>query len=107
MFARGGFSQDGGSLLESSVSVGGAYAPDGIGLPGVGDQLGFGVNWGQPNDDLFGSGLDDQYAAEVYYRLQVTKELAITPGVQLLIDPALNPERDTIWVFGLRTRFAF
>ena len=106
LFTRGGFAEDGGSLLERSVSVGGGYAPAGIGVPGAGHQLGFGANWGEPNDALFGSGLDDQYAFEVYYRLQVTKEIAITPDVQLLINPALNPEKDTIWVFGLRARLA-
>ena len=41
------------------------------------------------------------------YRLQVTRELAITPDVQLLINPALNPEKNAIWVFGLRGRLAF
>ena len=106
-FARGGFAEDGGSLLEKSISVGGGYAPNGIGAPGSGQLLGFGANWGQPNSALFGSGLDDQYAMEVYYRLQVTREFAITPDVQLLIDPALNPEEDTIWVFGLRARLGF
>jgi porin len=44
---------------------------------------------------------------EVYFRLQVTKELAITPDVQLLIDPALNPDEDSVWVYGLRARLAF
>jgi porin len=107
LFARGGFAEDGGSLLEKSVSVGGGYAPNGIGAPGSGHQLGFGANWGQPNDALFGSDLDDQYALEVYYRLQITKEFAITPDVQLLINPALNPEEDTIWVFGFRGRLGF
>jgi porin len=106
LFARGGFAEDGGSLLEKSVSVGGGWAPNGIGAPGSGHQLGFGANWGEPNDALFGSGLDDQYAFEVYYRLQVAKEFAITPDLQLLIDPALNPEEDTIWVYGLRARLA-
>ena len=107
LFARGGVAEDGGSLLERSVSIGGGYAPAGIGTPGAGHQLGFGTNWGRPNDALFGTDLDDQYAFEVYYRLQVTRELAITPDVQLLIDPALNPDEDSIWVFGLRARLAF
>jgi porin len=106
LFARGGFAEDGGSLLERSVSIGGGYAPAGIGTPGAGHQLGFGANWGRPNDALFGADLDDQYALEFYYRLQVTKEISITPDVQLLIDPALNPEEDTVWVFGLRARLA-
>jgi porin len=104
LFARGGFAEDGGSLLERSVSIGGGYAPNGIGEVGSGHQLGFGANWGQPNDALFGTDLDDQYALEAYFRLQITKEIAIMPDVQLLINPALNPEGDTIWVFGLRGR---
>jgi porin len=107
LFARGGFAEDGGSLLQRSVSVGGGFAPGGIGAPGAGHQLGFGANWGRPNDALFGFDLDDQFTFETYYRLQVTKELAITPDVQLLIEPALNPEEDKLWVFGLRARLAF
>ena len=70
-------------------------------------QLGFGANWGRPNDALFGTDLDDQYALEAYYRLQVSRELSITPSVQLLIDPALNPDEDILWVYGLRARLAF
>jgi len=106
-FVRAGWAEDGGSLLERSVSIGGGYTPGGMATLGSGSQLGFGLNWGQPNDALFGTDLDDQYATEVYYRWQVAEEIAITPSVQLLIDPALNPEEDTLWVFGLRARFAF
>ncbi|MGB5717339.1 MAG: carbohydrate porin [Gammaproteobacteria bacterium] len=56
---------------------------------------------------MFGTDLDDQYTLEAYYRVQLSKELAITPSVQLLIDPALNPDEDRIWVGGVRTRLAF
>lgn len=106
VFARAGFSEDGGSLLQKAVSLGFSYIPSPTGaVPG--SQLGFGVNWGQPNDALFGSGLRDQYAIESYFRLQITKEISITPAVHLLINPALNPEKDTIWGLGLRSRFAF
>ncbi len=51
------------------------------------DLIGFAVNWGNPADDA----LDDQYTAELFYRLQLSQNLAITPHVQLLIDPAQNP----------------
>lgn len=105
-FVRGGYAKDGASLLDRSVSIGGGYAPAGITTPGAGHQLGFGANWGQPNEALFGSDIDDQYAMEAYFRLQVTKEFSITPDVQLLINPALNPDEDTIWVFGLRARIS-
>ena len=36
-------------------------------------MIGFGLNWGKPHD----SGLDDQYTAEVFYRLQATQNLSI------------------------------
>jgi porin len=107
VFARAGWAEDSASLLERSISIGGGYTLGGLELLGSGDQLGFGVNWGEPNDALFGADLDDQYAAEVYYRWQLADEIAITPSVQLLINPALNPGKDTIWVGGLRMRLAF
>lgn len=104
-FIRAGYAKDGASLLETSVSTGVAYQPNPIGAT-AGNLLGFGANWGKPNEAVFGSGLDDQYAFELFYRLQVTKELAITPDIQFLMNPALNPDEDNIWVFGLRARLA-
>ena len=62
------------------------------------------VNWSRPAEDIFGKGLDDQYTAEIYYRLKVFKVMAITPDEQLIIDPALNPQESSIWVFGLQAR---
>jgi porin len=50
--------------------------------------------------------LDDQYIAELFYRLQLTQNLAITPDVLLIIGPALNPDENRIWVFGLWARLA-
>ena len=105
-FVRAGFADDGGSLLESSVSAGVGYRPN-TDATVPGDLLGVAVNWGQPNETVFGSGLDDQYTAEVFYRIQLTKEIAITPDVQMLFNPALNPDEDMITVFGLRARMAF
>ena len=97
-FLRAGYSDDGGALLERSVSAGiGYYFKESK------DLIGFGLNWGRPPH----SGLDDQYTAELFYRLQLTQNLAITPDVQLIVDPALNPDEDSIWVFGLRGRLAF
>jgi hypothetical protein len=44
--------------------------------------------------------------AEVFYRIQLSQSLAITPDIQLIIDPALNPDDDSIFVAGLRMRMA-
>ena len=48
-FVRGGYADDGGSLLQKSLSVGMGYQTEAFsGL------LGVGLNWGEPNEDTFG-----------------------------------------------------
>jgi porin len=98
-FIRGGYADDGGTLLQKSLSAGLGYNING-------DQLGVAANWGQPNENSFGANLKDQYVLEVYYRWQLSEQIAITPDIQYLIDPALNQKRDSLWIFGLRARLA-
>jgi len=100
-FLRGGVTEDAGSLLEASVSAGAGYQW----VPGR-DLIGLAFNWGKPNETTWGSGLDDQYTMEAFWRWQVGEQLAITPDLQLIINPALNPDADQIWVYGIRARFA-
>jgi hypothetical protein len=42
-----------------------------------------------------------QTSAEVFYRCQLSQHLASTADLQRLVDPVLNPEKDSIFVFGL------
>jgi len=100
-FFRGGYADEGGTLLQKSLSAGLGYNAF-----GGRDQLGVAVNWGEPNEDSFGPDLDNQFVFETYYRWQLTEQFAITPDIQYLKDPALNPEHDSLWVFGLRGRLA-
>ena len=100
-FLRAGYAKDGGSLLEKTVSAGIGYQY----VPG-GSLLGVGVNWGRPNKSTFQPGLRDQQATEVFYRIQLSQEFALTPSLQWLNNPSLAPERDSTWVFGLRARLA-
>lgn len=102
-FLRGGYAEDGGTLLQKSVSAGFGYQP----VPGVGrDLLGFGVNWGEPNEDTFGPGLGDQFAAEAFARYNLGENFAVTPSLQWIKNPALNPDSDDLAVIGLRLRLA-
>ncbi len=101
-FLRAGYADDGGSLMQKSVAAGFGYQWE----PGN-DLVGLGLNWGEPNETTFEPGLDNQWTTELFYRWQISRELAITPDVQWLVNPALNPEEDQIWVFGLRARLAF
>ena len=100
-FLRGGYSDDGDSLLEKSVSAGIGYR-----LRSNKDLVGFGLNWGKPNPNQ-GAPDIDQYAAEMFYRLLVGKRINLTADIQYLKDPAANPMKDSIWVWGLRGRIAF
>ena len=100
-FIRGGYADEGGTLLQKSLSLGLGYNAF-----GGRDQLGVAINWGEPNEDSFGPDLENQFVFETYYRWQLTEQFAITPDIQYLKDPALNPEYDSLWVFGLRARLA-
>ena len=101
-FVRGAYADDGGTLLQKSLSVGVGYQTEAFsGL------LGLGLNWGEPNEDTFGPGLSDQFAIEAFYRVPVGKRVAITAGTQFIKDPALNPDESTLWMFNIRARFAF
>jgi porin len=51
-------------------------------------------------------GLSDQYALEFFYRMNLTAQVTLTPDIQFVKNPALNPSEDSIWVFGLRARLA-
>ncbi|RKZ11873.1 porin [bacterium] len=100
-FVRAGWADEGGSLMEQSVSAGFGYQ-----AVGSRDLLGFAANWGKPNESTWGSDLSDQYTLEVFYRFQISEQLAITPDLQFLMDPPNNPDHDSIWMYGIRARLA-
>ena len=74
-----------------------------LNVPGRSDQMGIGAWW----QDLSHRDLRDQSGMEVFYRWEVIPNLAITPSIQLLNDPALNSDVDRIVLFGLRGRVLF
>ncbi len=93
-FLRVGYSEDGGALLERSVSTGIGY------FSGTrSDVLGIGLNWGRPSSETFGPDLDDQLTAEIFYRLQLFQHMTVTPDYTFPIDFPLifgdshNPQR--------------
>ena len=96
-FLRGSFSDKGTGVVKDSISTGVGYY-----FGSSTDLVGLGLNWSNPTE----STLDDQYTAEIFYRFQLAQNIAITPDIQFLVDPALNPDEDFIVVFGLRARIA-
>ena len=66
------------------------------------DLAGVGLSWGSPS----GADQGDQWTAEVFYRKQF-RNFAITPSVQVIVDPAGNPDEDALVIGGLRGRVVF
>jgi porin len=99
-FIRGGFANDGGTLLQKSINAGFSYDLKG------GSLLGFALGWGEPNKTTFSPGLDNQITTEIFFRMQISSRFAITPDLQYLINPALNPGQSSIFVWGLRGRLS-
>jgi len=102
-FVRVGWSDGGGGVpLETAVAAGAGYY-----LRDQTDLLAFGFSWGQPSSETYGSGLRDEHTIELLYRVHLLNRFSVTPDVQVLIDPALNPDADVVAVFGLRVRLVF
>ncbi len=96
-FFRFGYADGDAALMQTTFSTG-------LGLQRENrDVLGVGFSWGSPADGA----LRDQFTSEAFYRIQLTQFLAITPDVQLIVDPALNPSEDVLAFFGFRLRAAF
>ncbi len=88
----------GGAPAESHISVG-------FGLTHRYDDL-FSVALARnkPSRKTFGADLNNEYLLEVSYHLQMSQNVSLLPNFQLIVDPANNPEKDRIWIFGLRVR---
>ncbi len=67
------------------------------------DWLGIGFIWTDPSD---GTRRDD-YGMEMFWRLQMTENIQVTPDIQFYFGPSMNPSRDVEMAFGLRVGIHF
>ena len=103
-FLRLGYSDGGGGVFyERLLSTGFGYHP----ASRSDDILGIGLSWARPSAETYGTSLSDQYTSELYYRYQLTQLVSITPDIQYLVNPALNPDEKNVVVVGLRGRLSF
>jgi hypothetical protein len=70
-----------------------------------GDAFGVGFGFDIPKDDDLGH--DMEYAAEIFYRLQLTRTMQWSLGYQGIINPALDPNHDLVGVFETRLLIEF
>ena len=97
-FLRIGYSDGDAPIYNESFTIGMIYKPN-----SRSDLVGLSINKGSPPNDS----LKDQTTVEAFWRFQFSQAFAITPSVQYLKDPALHPTESSVWLIGLRTRFAF
>ncbi|UUV06533.1 carbohydrate porin [Ruegeria sp. YS9] len=95
-FFRAGASKGTAALYDRSVSVGLGYYGRNT------DLAGLGLNWAEARN------IDgDQFTLEAFYRFSISPGLQITPSLQFISNPLLNPNQDSITLFSLRTRIVF
>ena len=96
-FLRFGHSDGGaGVAAEDAVSIGLEITRK------MDEILSVGVGWARPSEQTHGPGLRDEWVLETSYKLQMSKNFSLTPDIQVLFNPAENPDKQNIWVFGLR-----
>ena len=61
-----------------------------------------GAGWAKPSRKTYGTGLDNETVFETSYTFQLSEKFSITPDVQVVFNPANNPDKNSVWVFGLR-----
>jgi len=71
-------------------------------------ELALGAMWTQPFRNLVpGFTPRNQTGWELYWRMLVTPNLWITPGLQVVYNPAFNPGVDTIYIPDIKFRLSF
>jgi porin len=101
-FIRLGQSNGGaGVAAEDAASIGLEYTtrPD--------QALSIGLGWATPVSPASGSTLRDEYVVEASYKFQVLRQLSLLPDLQYIKDPATNPNKDSVWIAGIRAIVTF
>lgn len=99
-FVRFGHSDGGGGVAaEDAVSVGVEFTQR------FDQTWTIGAGWARPSQETFGPGLDNEKVLETSYKFQLSKNFSLMPDVQLVFDPANNPDESSIWVIGIRAMF--
>jgi len=90
-----------GTFAEHNVTVGATY----LNPAHIRGELSFSFLYMKPLEEIFPEARD-QYGLETYWRISLTRNIWISPGVHLVFDPALNPHDDFIAIPHMKLRVA-
>ncbi|MXU64625.1 porin [Rhodobacteraceae bacterium KN286] len=95
-FLRAGWSDGTAALYERSLSTGLGWYRRNTDLAGIG------FNWAEAR------GIEDtQFTSELFYRFNISPDVQITPSIQYISNPLLDPASDNLTILGLRARVVF
>ncbi|MHC4758557.1 MAG: carbohydrate porin, partial [Planctomycetota bacterium] len=99
LFARYGYADDQVTTIKNFLS-GGFVIRNPFNIDG--NLFGVGVSWDENSINK-----KDEYALEVFYRVQATRLLQITPSILVLFNPNQSDKTEPVAVFGIRARTLF
>ena len=103
--ARGG--GIGATFAKNTLTGGVAY----LNPVNIRGELSVGVVWSQPFENTLGTAVPNfdarsQYGFETYWRAQLTPNISITPGVQVIANPSFNTAADLVVIPSFKFRLS-
>ncbi|WP_068318016.1 carbohydrate porin [Aliiruegeria sabulilitoris] len=92
-----------GTLAKQNATLGVSYLEP-FGIDG---EASASLLYMDPIDEIFEGPVRDQYGLEAYWRIRLSNNIWVTPGVHFIFNPALNPKEDFVAVPSLKMRVAF
>jgi carbohydrate-selective porin OprB len=92
------------TFSQQVVTAGGAF----LNPVKIRGEIGAGFMWSRPIDNILpGLSQRDQQGFETYWRLLLTPNMTVTPGVQFIFNPSFNPVEDHMVVPSIKFRLVF
>jgi hypothetical protein len=91
-----------GSLANHTLTAGAAY----LNPFKVRGEAAISLLYMNPIDEIFADPVRDQYGIETYWRISITNNIWITPGIHFVFNPSLNPDDDFIVMPMFKFRIA-
>ncbi|GMG87793.1 hypothetical protein MNKW57_21140 [Biformimicrobium ophioploci] len=91
-----------GTVAKHTLAAGAAYL-DPFDIQG---EAAFSFLYMKPIESIFEEPVRDQHGLELYWRIRFTNNIWVTPGVHLILQPALNQDENSMVIPQLKLRVA-
>jgi len=91
-----------GTLSEHVLTAGVAY----LNPVNIRGEAAISLLYMNPIEEIFAEPVRDEYGLETYWRISLSNNIWITPGIRLVFNPSLNPEDDFIAIPQFKFRVA-